>query len=121
VTTLTGHSVAGVNECPVCGGDCQAFPDVDHSAAYPFLPGGHDPMAEQTHVIAPHRIVDPDLQRVVYSTGQRVPLDDAVKYGLIEAKPDVEVVDPKAKPAPKRGKRARKPAEDRARKPTEDR
>lgn len=72
-------------------------------------------MAED-HVIAPHRIVDHDLGRVMYGTGDRVPLDDAVKYGLIPSKKAAAVK--KAAPRPK-GKRA--PAEDRAVKPAEDR
>lgn len=70
----------------MCGGfDCQdVVPDVGHLASYPFLPGGIDPMATKAYVITPHRIVDTELQRVVYSTGDRVPIEDAVKYGLIE-------------------------------------
>lgn len=71
-------------------------------------------MADQDHVIAPHRIVDHELERVVYSTGDKVPMGDAVKYGLIDKAP--------AKKAAKASKRARKgPAEDRARKKGEDR
>lgn len=26
--------------CQVCGGGCTAFPDVEHTETYPFLPGG---------------------------------------------------------------------------------
>lgn len=102
-------------ECPVCGGACLAFPDTPYPHTYPFLPGGTDPMAEQDHVIAPHRIVDQELGRVMYGTGDRVPLEDAIKYGLVKK---AEKVAKKATPRPK-GKRA--PAEDRAAKPAEDR
>lgn len=72
-------------------------------------------MATKRYIIAPHRIVDHDLGRVVYGTGDRVPIEDAVKYGLVEA-----TVDPDVKPEP-RPKGKRRPAEDRARKPGEDR
>lgn len=48
-------------------------------------------------------IVDTDRNRIVYPAGSRVPMDDAVKYGLVE----------------KRAKRG--PAEDRAQKSAEDR
>lgn len=45
-------------------------------------------MAGQTegvdYVIAPHAIQDPDLERNVYGAGDKVPMDDAVKYGLVE-------------------------------------
>lgn len=52
-------------------------------------------------VTTPRTIVDHN--RVVYVAGSRVPIDDAVKYGLVD-------------------KRAKKgPAEDRAKKPAEDR
>lgn len=68
--------------CPVCGGtECAPAPTVDHLASYPFLPGGRDPLSTRRHVIAPHRIVD--HERVVYGTGDRVPWDDAVKYGIV--------------------------------------
>lgn len=72
-------------------------------------------------VTAPHAIADPELERNVYGSGDRVPMADAVKYGL---------VDGPQKPAPKaapRGKRkgttrAKKgPENDRARKPGDDR
>lgn len=103
----------------MCGGDCKAFPDIDHPSTYPFLPGGHDPMAGKDYIIAPHRVVDHELERVMYGTGERVPMEDAIKYGLVEP-PEVE---PEPEPAekPKRPKGKRKPAEDRARKPSEDR
>lgn len=70
-------------------------------------------MAGKRWIIAPHRIVDDDLGRVMFGTGERVPIADAIRYGLIEAEPD-----PEPQPRPK-GKKA--PAEDRARKPAEDR
>lgn len=47
---------------------------------------------KRNYVIAPHRIVDEQLERVVYGTGDKVPLDDAVKYGLIDP--------PEPEPAP---------------------
>lgn len=87
---LTRHS--GGAACPVCGGrECAPAPTVDHLASYPFLPGGIDPLSTRRHIIAPHRIVDHDLGRVVYGTGQRVPWDDAVKYGLVPADDAVKV------------------------------
>jgi hypothetical protein len=107
---LTAHRAG---PCQICGGRCLRFPDVDHLATYPFLPGGRDPMAETEHIIASERVVDHELGRVVYSPGDRVPLDDAIRYGLIDKPP--------AKKAAKRPKGKRKPAEDRARKRSEDR
>lgn len=71
-------------------------------------------MADQEYVIAPHRIVDHDLGRVMYGTGDRVPMADAVKYGIVDAPK-------KAAKKQARPKGKRKPAEDRARKPSEDR
>lgn len=63
-------------------------------------------MAEGTEgvdwVTTPAAIVDADRNRIVYVAGSRVPMADAVKYGLVD-------------------KRAKKPAEDRAKKPAEDR
>lgn len=64
-------------------------------------------------VYADRRIDDPELERAVYGVGDRVPMADAIRYGLVDA--------PK-EPAPgQRPKGKRKPAEDRARKPSEDR
>lgn len=81
---LTSHS--GGAACPVCGGtECAPAPTVAHLAGYPFLPGGIDPLSTRRHVIAPHRIVDHELGRVLYGTGDRVPWADAVKYGLVPA------------------------------------
>lgn len=62
----------------------------------------------EDYVIAPHAIADSDLQRNVYGAGDRVPIDDAVKYGLV-------------KKTAKTTKRAKKAAEDRAKKPSENR
>jgi hypothetical protein len=113
---MTGHLSAPAQGCPVCGGCQLTLPP--HPIDYPFLPGGFDPMAGQDFVIAPHRIVDEELCRVVYGEGDFVPMADAVKYGLVKAskaakKPAVE--------EPKRGARRRTPAEDRAHRPAEDR
>lgn len=71
------------------------------------------------YIIAPHRIIDEELQRVVYGTGQKVPMADAIKYGLVDGKAAKRVAAKKATKAPARGKRG--PVEDRARKPSEDR
>lgn len=78
-------------------------------------------MGNRNWIPAPHRIVDADLGRVVYGTGDQVPLADAVKYGLIP--PDQVELGPAAPdevaPEPtnaKRGRRTRHhpaPAEDR--------
>lgn len=76
--------------CLVCGGtECAPAPTVDHHASYPFLPGGTDPLSTRRHITAPHRIVDGG--RVVYGTGERVPWDDAVKYGLVPTDDAVRV------------------------------
>lgn len=73
-------------------------------------------MAGQDFVTAPHRIVDEERCVVVYGEGEDVPMDDAIRYGLVKAaKPE-----PPAEPA-KRGARRRQPGEDRARRPAEDR
>lgn len=63
-------------------------------------------MAEEGFVVTPNRIVDHDLGRVVYGANDRVPLSDAIKYGLI--------------PKPRK-QRARKPKNNRAHKLKEDR
>lgn len=41
-------------------------------------------MANKAYVITPHRIDDPELERVMYGPGDNVPLDDAIRYGLVE-------------------------------------
>lgn len=104
---MSQHNNGTNTACPVCLGDCIGFPDRPHRHNYPFLPGGVDPMADQDYVIAPHRIDDPELERAVYGAGDRVPIADAIKYGLI---------DPPKKQRAKKG-----PAKDRAKKPAEDR
>lgn len=65
-------------------------------------------MAQEPYVIAPHRIDDPELERAVYGVGDKVPMADAIKYGL---------VDPPAES--KRAKRG--PKADRAKKPGDNR
>lgn len=100
---LAPHTLGAA--CPVCGGtDCTLARPVDHDVSYPFLPGGRDPLSNRRHVTTTHPIVDGE--RVVYGAGDRVPWDDAVKYGLIPAE---EV------------RAHHGPNEDRARKPSEDR
>lgn len=110
----------GPQVCDVCGRpDCLQGDDHLNRAEYPFIPGGRDPMSDKAWVTAPHRIVDHELQRVVYGTGDRVPIEDAVKYGLVDA-PDEpvepgDVEEPKPTQA-KRGRRTRAktgPTEDR--------
>lgn len=73
-------------------------------------------------VIAPKAISDPELERKVYGAGDRVPMADAVKYGLV-AGPKKEPAQPAPRGKRKAGaSRARKgPEQDRARKPAEDR
>lgn len=105
--------------CDICTGDCIGFPDTPHRHDYPFLRAGTDPMAEDEYVVAPHRIDDPDLERAVYGVGDRVPIADAVRYGLIDkpSKPP-----PAKKPARKATRRAKRgPEDDRAKKPGDDR
>jgi hypothetical protein len=111
--------------CDLCEReDCFTHPPIDLLEDYPFLPGGR-PLVEGEegidYVIAPHRVDDPDLRRAVYGVGDRVPMADAIKYGLVTGpeKP--------APPAAPRGKRKGSdrakhgPEHDRARKPQEDR
>jgi hypothetical protein len=99
--------------CPICTGDCLGFPENPHPHDYPFLPGGIDHMAQepQEYVTADRRVDDPEQGRAVYGVGDRVPMADAVKYGLVDP--------PQKQPA--KAARARKPAADRAKKPAEDR
>lgn len=108
---LLDHGRGG--PCSVCGGEnCAPSPDLIHPESYPFLPGGR-PVAEGTEgvdwVTTPHALVDSERNRIVYVAGSRVPMDDAVKFGLVAKKPKTE-------------KRAKKgPAEDRAKKPDKNR
>jgi hypothetical protein len=76
-------------------------------------------MGNRPWIEAPHRIVDPELERVVYGTGDRVPIHDAVKYGLISADEvelgpvppgDEKPAEPKAKRRGRRPKPADAPA-----------
>lgn len=74
------------------------------------------------YVIAPHAIsgAGVDEGRKVYGVGDRVPMADAIRYGLVKGP---EKPKPKAKPRGKRKttSRARKPQQDRARRPSKDR
>lgn len=120
--TSAGHSVAGVNECPVCGGVCLGFPEDPHPQNYPFLPGGFDPMAGKDYIIATERIVDTENHVVAYGSGERVPIEEAKRLGVKFADVDVLNDDEEQAPVPpKKARRARRKAEDRARKPSEDR
>lgn len=71
------------------------------------------------YVIALHAVHDAALERKVYGAGDRVPMADAVKYGLT----DGPATQPEEDAAPRRGRRAKHgPDEDRAKHgPTEDR
>lgn len=124
---LIGGSGGGA--CPVCGGSCTGSPPTDHLSTYPFLAGGR-PKVPGTEgvdfVIAPHAITDHDLGRNVYGAGDRVPMADAVKYGLVDQAPDGDALGPDPEAQPKRGRRAGRakhgPDEDRAHHgPAEDR
>lgn len=104
--------------------DCFTHPPIDLTEDYPFLPGGRPLVPGEEgidYVVATSRVDDPELQRGVYAVGDRVPMADAVKYGLVDGPKK-----PAAKAAP-RGKRkgttrAKKgPEHDRARKPSADR
>ena len=64
--------------------------------------------AGRDFVYAPHAVVDPDLERVVYGAGDPVPMSDAIRFGLVDA-PEP----PPPAPAPK-GRRKRRPQRDRA-------
>lgn len=116
---LIGSSGAGA--CPVCGGACTGHPPTDHLSTYPFLLGGREPVPGTEgvdYVIAKTAIADPDLERHVYGAGDRVPIADAIKYGLVAAAPT-----PEAEEQPTRGRRSKHgPDEDRAKHgPDEDR
>lgn len=73
-------------------------------------------MGNRNWITAPHRIVDHERGRVMYGTGDRVPIADAVRYGLLPAdQAPPEHLEP-APTAAKRGRRTRHhpaPAEDR--------
>lgn len=64
-------------------------------------------MDDQEFVEAPHAIEDTELERIVYGPGDKVPMADAIKYGLVE------------KTSPRKSKA--EPAEDRAKKPKANR
>lgn len=64
-------------------------------------------MEGQEFVLAPHAIEDTELERIVFSPGDKVPMDQAIKYGLVE------------QTSPRKSKA--KPAEDRAKKPAANR
>lgn len=75
-------------------------------------------MADDNYVITDHRIDDPELERAVYGVGDRVPMADAIKYGLVDPPkktPAKKAAPARAKPGPK-ADRAKKPGEDRAKK-----
>jgi len=117
-----GHLFAPTAEgCPVCGDQDCHVPYPEHVQDYPFLPGGVDPMAGKDFVIAPHKVYDHEREVIAYGTGDRVPIEEARRLGLVDDKP--AKAKPADQPAAKRGaRRARTgPAEDRARKPAEDR
>lgn len=120
LSSLVSGEGAGV--CDVCGRtDCRTQRPL-HRADYPLLPGGGDPMADQPYVTATERIIDEQLGRVVYSPGDRVPMADAEKYGLVKPATPVEGGPEPAKA--KRGRRTRHkpgPDETTARTPGEDR
>lgn len=64
-------------------------------------------MEDQEYVIAPRAIEDPELERIVYGVGDKVPMEDAIKYGLVQ------------KTSPKKSKT--EPAENRAKAPKKTR
>lgn len=103
----------GPTPCPVCGGlDCRSFPDIGHLSTYPFLPGGRDPMEGIEWVLAPHRIIENG--RVLYGTGDRVPLDVAKRHGIVPEDFQLPTeLEPQA--------RGRRLSEDRARHPSANR
>lgn len=90
---------------------------------YPLLPGGYDRMAKTDFVIAPHRIIDTERECIAYGTGERVPMADAIKYGLVVG-PAASVEGEKAKEAQEKTavqRRGRRKGEDRQRPQGEDR
>lgn len=58
--------------CPVCGGSCKSFPDIEYSADYPFLPGGTVAKSNEDTVTATGRLFDADGV-LRYRAGQQVP------------------------------------------------
>jgi hypothetical protein len=71
--------------------------------------------------VAPHRIVDTELQRVIYSPGQNMTREDAIKYGVPLDEERRNTTDAATERMRKISSRARKPQQDRAVKPAEDR
>lgn len=69
-------------------------------------------MEGQQFVIANGVVRDPDSGKRLYGGGDKVPMDDAIRLGLVAAP---------TKKAAKATKRARKSSENRARKLSEDR
>lgn len=100
---LTG---AGTQACPVCADkECKGFRIPPHPKTYPFLHGGYELVDGEEgvdYVIAPHAIEDTELGKNVYGAQDRVPMADAIKYGLV------------VKTAPRKSKKA--PAASRVRK-----
>lgn len=66
-------------------------------------------IAGRDFVYAPHALVDPDLERVVYGAGDPVPMPDAIRFGLVAAPEPA----PQSTPAAT-GRRKRRRSEDRA-------
>lgn len=93
-----------MNECPVCGGDCVAFHPAPHPTAHPFVHEGID-MADEPAATAPDRIVDPASGIVLYRRGDPMTHDDAVRFGVVEARAHEPSEDRAHKPAANRGKR----------------
>lgn len=96
----------GGGPCLICGGtSCTSMPEVLHAESYPFLPGGR-PVAQGVegvdYVTTPEAIIDTDRNRIVFTAGSRVPIDDAVKYGLV-TKPTRAKVGPEENRAKKAG------------------
>ncbi len=110
--------------CPVCDEDncTHRFYGDDHYRLGD--PTGKHPRYRDpaTHIRAPHRIVDEELERVVFATGDLMTEEEARRYGVLPPP-----ADPGA-PARRKGRRQapaetgpKGPDEDRARRPAEDR
>lgn len=89
--------------CPICTQECIGFKE--HGVVFGMRREVKPIPADA--ILAPTRIIDEELERIVYSPGAVMTVDDAIKYGVIS--PD----DERAKKAG--GNTAKKPAQNRQR------
>lgn len=104
-------------QCMVHEGKCPECAAIDYTPT-DFL---EKPKVPSEHTIrAPHAIVDKELERIVYSPGDLMSDEDAVKYGIVPADDAALKASPK-RSRRKNGDRAKKPQADRMKRPEADR